>query len=85
MMPSGIAMTNGGDLIVLDQGTCNIQIFSPLGVFKKRFGSKGVEPGKMQTPLGAAVDKDDNIYVAGMSFTMPYLRLAESRLTQSQK
>ncbi|KAK7481066.1 hypothetical protein BaRGS_00027702, partial [Batillaria attramentaria] len=51
------------DIVVADTENHRIQIFSPEGVFKFKFGHKGPNPENLNYPLGVAVTTDDHVTV----------------------
>lgn len=73
--PRGVAMGPDGNLYVTDTGNKRVLIFDTTGKFVREISSgqapdkKGPEypfnkPGEMNEPIGIAVDKDGNVYVA---------------------
>ena len=61
--PRGIAKNSIGEILVAEQRSNQIIIYSPDWRQIKSFGSKGTAPGQFTVPVGVAVDNDDNIYV----------------------
>jgi len=61
--PQGIAVSNKGEVAVVD--TCNhrVQLFNSDGKFQRAFGSQGVKDDFMNFPCSATYDKQDNIIV----------------------
>ncbi|KAH3701464.1 hypothetical protein DPMN_076452 [Dreissena polymorpha] len=62
-MPTGIAITKAGDIVVSDTENHRIQIFSSDGVFKHMFGSRGNELTELCYPVCVAMTTDDCIAV----------------------
>lgn len=53
-----------GDLVVADTENHRVQIFTPDGNFKAKFGEKGSKPDQLCYPIGVATTTNDNIVVA---------------------
>jgi DNA-binding beta-propeller fold protein YncE len=62
--PRGIAVDNGGNILVADTNNQRLQRFSATGVFMGVIGKFGDGPGEFHEPSGIAVDAGGNIYVA---------------------
>ena len=62
--PWGIAVREGGDIVVAEFGAHSITTISCSGE-KKSFGTHGSAPGQLDHPEGVAIDGDGNIIVAG--------------------
>ena len=62
--PYGVAINQGGEIIVAESKKHCISIFSTAGQRLRSFGSLGTGPGQFNTPRGVAVDGDGNILVA---------------------
>ncbi|CAL1543044.1 unnamed protein product, partial [Lymnaea stagnalis] len=52
-----------GDLVIADTENHRVQIFSPDGNFKSKFGEKGSKPDQLCYPIGVAVTSADSIVV----------------------
>lgn len=52
-----------GDIYILDSGNNCIKRFSKAYNYLGKAGKQGQGPGEMMTPLGIAIDKDENIYL----------------------
>lgn len=50
-----------GDIIIADTENHRIQIFSPEGVFKYKFGTKGPNSDQLNYPLAVAMTTDDHV------------------------
>src|SRR5436190_21588053 len=60
----GIAVDHQGNVITSGDGDFNqISVFSPDGFPLHTWGPPGTGNGQLRSPLGIAVDHDDNIYV----------------------
>ena len=55
--PSGVAVTEAGDLVVADTNNHRIQVFHPDGRFKFSFGECGKRDGQLLYPNRVAVNK----------------------------
>ena len=63
--PWGVAINQGGEIIVGESGTTSrISILSSTGETLRSFGSQGLIQGQFNRIRGVAVDDDGNIYVA---------------------
>jgi YD repeat-containing protein len=51
------------DLYATDAGSDRVDIFSDTGTFVNAFGSKGSEPGDLNTPLGIAITASNVTYI----------------------
>ena len=61
--PWGIAVREGGDIVVAEYGSHRITTISASGK-KKSFGTHGSTPGQLSHPNGIAIDSNGNIIVA---------------------
>ena len=61
--PSGIAVSDGGDIYVADAGNHRIQRFLSDGTFLSAWGSQGTGDGQFWEPRGVAVGPSGNVYV----------------------
>ena len=61
--PWGVAVSQRGELLVAENGSHCVSIFSPTGEKLGSFGSEGSGPGQFREPRGIAVDDDGNILV----------------------
>lgn len=66
--PGDIAVTNGGDMFVLDSGFYRVQKFNSAGRLLASMGHQGEGPGEFQFPTAITVDDSDNVYVADRRF-----------------
>ena len=62
--PTGVAFNKRGEIIVTNQQSNCVSIYSPTGEKLRSFGSRGSKTGQFNLPWGVAVDNDDNILVA---------------------
>jgi len=67
-LPTGITVTPGGNVLVLDAGNFRIQEFSADGRFLKAWGEVGTRFGDFARPRGIATDSDGNVYVTDAAF-----------------
>lgn len=56
--PRSVAIGRDGLVYVTDTGNKRIQVFDANGTFVRTFGGAGSEPGKLNEPVGLAVDGD---------------------------
>ena len=61
--PVGVAIDEGGLIIIAERDSHCISIHTPAGERVKLFGLKGSAPGQLKRPCGVAVDKVGNILV----------------------
>ena len=62
--PLGVAVSDGDEIVVADQGNHRVQVFDSNGTFLRSFGHKGVNAGELDNPIGIAIDKDRNIFIS---------------------
>lgn len=62
--PKGIALTPGGNLMVVDTANNRVQKFSPQGEYLAKVGSLGSGVAQLKEPAGIAVASDGSILVA---------------------
>ena len=62
-MPFGIAVREGGQMVVVERGCHCVSVVSRNGE-KKSFGTRGSAPGQFYCPEGVAIDVGGNILVA---------------------
>lgn len=55
---------NSGNIYVADSGNHRIQIFTAEGVFLRKFGELGKSYGKLNRPIGIAIDSENRVYVS---------------------
>jgi DNA-binding beta-propeller fold protein YncE len=60
----GLAVAPDGDVVVSDNTTDTISVFTGQGQFLRRFGGPGSGAGEMYAPLAVAVGSDGNVYVS---------------------
>ena len=63
--PSGVAVSDGDEIVVADECNHRVQVFDSNGTFLRSFGRKGENDGEFNYPIGIAVNKDRNIFIAG--------------------
>jgi sugar lactone lactonase YvrE len=61
--PRSIAIGKDGLLYVTDTGNKRIEVFDANGQFVRTFGGGGEEPGKLNEPVGLAIDGDQLLVV----------------------
>ena len=64
MYPLGVAVSDGDEIVVADQGNHRVQVFDSNGTFLRSFGHQGVNAIEFKYPFGVAINKDRNIFVA---------------------
>ncbi len=64
VIPSEIAVSQSGDLVISDVKENSISVFSPRGTMSLSFGMHGSGEGQLDCPGGVAVDGKGNILVA---------------------
>ena len=62
--PLGVAVSDGGEIVVPDQCNHRVQVFDSNGTLLRSFGHKGENAGEFNRPIGVAINKDRNIFVA---------------------
>ena len=62
--PRGIAFDLNGDIAVVEKDNCRVQIVSVEGVFKFKFGKKGLKNGEFERPTDIVVNKDGIMFVS---------------------
>ena len=67
MNPLGVAVSDGDEIVVADQGNHRVQVFDSEGTFLRSFGHEGNNAGEFKSPTGIAIDKDRQIFVAQRS------------------
>ena len=63
-LPYGVAVSDGGKIVVVDHGNHRVQVFDSNGTFLRSFGHKGENAGELDNPTGIAIDKDGNIFIS---------------------
>jgi YD repeat-containing protein len=64
--PDGLAI-NGEGIYVADAGNNRIEELNTKGEFVRGFGSKGSEPGQLQSPVAVGIAQGGNVWVADRS------------------
>ena len=62
--PLGVAVSDGDEIVVADQGNHRVQVFDSNGTFLRSFGHEGKNAGEFTRPIGIAINKDRQIFVA---------------------
>ena len=62
--PLGVAVSDGDEIVVADQGNHRVQVFDSNGTFLRSFGHEGKNAGEFIRPIGIAINKDRQIFVA---------------------
>ena len=62
--PLGVAVSDGDEIVVADQGNHRVQVFDSNGTFLRSFGHEGKNTGEFTRPIGIAINKDRQIFVA---------------------
>ena len=62
--PLGVAVSDGDEIVVADQGNHRVQVFDSNGTFLRSFGHEGENAGEFKSPIGISINKDRQIYVA---------------------
>ena len=63
-IPYGVAMSDRGEIAVIDGWNHRVQVFDSNGTFLRSFGHKGENAGEFWNPTGIAIDKNRNILVS---------------------
>ena len=63
-LPYGVAVSDGGEIVVVDHGNHRVQVFDSNGTFLRSFGHKGESAGELDNPTGIAIDKDRTILIS---------------------
>jgi len=61
--PAGVALSNQGDLIILDSENLRVVEFSADSKYEREFGDLNTAGGKLQNPIKVCVEGDQFIYV----------------------
>ena len=64
--PLGVAVSDGDEIVVADQGNHRVQVFDSNGTFLRSFGHKGENAGEFSYPNGIAIDNDKKVFIADM-------------------
>lgn len=62
--PVDVAVSDSGDIYVLDNSLCQVVVFDKEGKVKISFGAKGTTPGKMVGPLSIALSTHEEVLIA---------------------
>ena len=62
--PLGVAVSDGDEIVVADQGNHRVQVFDSNGTFLRSFGHEGENAGEFKSPIGICINKDRQIFVA---------------------
>ena len=62
--PVGVAVSDGDEIAVADQGNHRVQVFDSNGTFLRSFGREGKNAGEFRCPDGIVIDRNGNIFVA---------------------
>ena len=62
--PLGVAVSEGNEIVVADQGNHRVQVFDSNGTFLRSFGHEGENAGEFKSPIGISINKDRQIFVA---------------------
>jgi len=62
--PVDVAVSDSGDIYVLDKLLSQVVVFDKEGKIKITFGSKGSAPGKMYSPESIALSRNEELFVA---------------------
>jgi len=57
-----------GNVLVADTNNFRVQVFDKDGVYLRKFGQLGDNPGDFSRPKGIAVDSEGHVYVADAGF-----------------
>jgi len=67
--PTHIAVDRrNGNIFVADMNNFRVQVFDKDGVYLRKFGQLGDNPGDFSRPKGIAVDSEGHVYVADAAF-----------------
>jgi DNA-binding beta-propeller fold protein YncE len=61
--PTGLAVTPGGNLLVVDTVGCRVVEMSPSGLVARTFGRRGAGPGEFNYPTDITVARDGRMFV----------------------
>jgi len=62
--PSGVCFDHNRQLLyAVEQGKCQVSVFTPNGDHLYSFGTKGTKGGEPDSPMGVAVHGDGYVYV----------------------
>ena len=59
--PLGVAVSQSGEVVVTENGSHCVSVFSPSGKKLRSFGTRGSGQGQFNSPKGVAVDGEGNI------------------------
>ncbi len=62
--PRSLAISARGEVYVTDTGNKRVQVFGLDGAFRRMFGGEGSQAGQLREPVGLALDRDENLWVA---------------------
>ncbi|MEM7480577.1 MAG: 6-bladed beta-propeller [Acidobacteriota bacterium] len=63
-MPTGVAVTADGEILVVDTGNHRVQRFDASGQFLSSFGTEGDGDGEFRHPTYVAIDSAGHLYVS---------------------
>jgi DNA-binding beta-propeller fold protein YncE len=62
-LPTDVAVSENGEIYVVDSKHGEVKILNQSGEFIKKFGENGSGDGQLNLPEGIALDKEGNVYV----------------------
>ena len=65
--PLGVAVTERGEVVVTEDDSHSVSVFSPSGMKLRSFGTRGSGQGQFNSPHGISLDGEGNILVADSS------------------
>lgn len=61
--PVGLTIDADSNVLVVDEKNYRVQIFTPKGIYKNKFGKRGSGRGEFMSPAAVATDSKRNIFV----------------------